>query len=255
MGARWKRNGSKQRRRLQSLPRFQNRRQDTNTATAKIAWEINSSLLKECKESWKSCLTEEEKSQYSKMRTQVKTMNDRITDPDAMTKMKQTVQESKKLYPGGHNEPAFALSFPSLEVRGYCIFRAAPSCLRMHMMDLEKTLQHEIEYHIDNRLESPRVSLALSLAIIATSRSEPTVQDEALHSTLELFQRKPNQPYRHNLLGAVLQRRRVRSGDKCLGDGRLFHELLRVSGHATKIDSAMRDDTFLAANAYYCWIE
>ena len=31
-----------------------------------------------------------------------------MTDPDAMTEMKQTVQGSKKLYPGVHHEPAFA---------------------------------------------------------------------------------------------------------------------------------------------------
>lgn len=59
--------------------------------------------------------------------------------------MKQSVQESKKLYPGGHNEPAFALSFPSLEVRGCCLLCAASSGWRIHTMDLEKTLQHEIE--------------------------------------------------------------------------------------------------------------
>ena len=63
-----------------------------------------------------------------------------------------------------------------------------------------------------HRLENPRVSIALILAIIASSRCESTVQDQVHHFTLELFQRKPNQPYRHKLLGAAIQKRKIRSG-------------------------------------------
>ena len=49
-----------------------------------------------------------------------------------------------------------------------------------------------------HRLESPRFSIASILVVIASSPCESTVQDEALSSTLELFQRST----------------RVRSGDR-----------------------------------------
>ena len=72
--------------------------------------------------------------------------------------------------------------------------------------DLSLSLYSQLACHdlsnptLGHRLESPRVSIALILAVVASSPFGSTVQDEAPHSILELFQRKPQQPHRHQFL-------------------------------------------------------
>ena len=82
----------------------------------------------------------------------------------------------------------------------------------------------EIDEEISEEKAANKTNTVLIIAvIIASSRCESTVQDQVLHFQLGLFQRKPHQPYRCELLAAVTQRRRVHWGGACLAKSGLFY--------------------------------
>ena len=93
-----------------------------------------------------------------------------------------------------------------------------------HFKTLLAYHQEAIEIDEGNEQKAAnKTKIALTIAVIAISRSERTVQDQVHHFQPGLFQGQPHQRYHYALRAAVLQRRRVQWGGTCLANSGLFY--------------------------------